>query len=277
MNHKTFEGQLENLRSEANLATRYVYAELAINYHAAKSKRLLQKLNETPHFWMLCRAGFQTSAYLAISRVFERKNNSRFNLENLLLSFERELPSFQREALESRKLKNQSERPEWLNEYLDTAYYPSSDDAVYLRRLVEKQRLMFDNSIRAVRNQYFAHRQVTESSQVSALFGKGTIKEICQLCVFLVQLHDSMRELLQNGRKPAIRARKYSIDAILSLIRQSKSSGAALSTHERIVWEVRKLLMSIELVPFGLDLQKEVTQLRRKRTARGGPIAQRLG
>jgi hypothetical protein len=272
MDHKTFRGQLENLRSEAHLAARYVYAELAIDYSASKSKRLLQKLNETPYFWMLCKSGFQAGAYLALSRAFEDRGKSRFNLDNLLAAFERDLVEFQREALRARKLDNRTDEPEWLEQYLADAYYPTTRDISYLQRAVEKQRVVFKRAVLEPRNKYFAHKQVADRENVRELFGKGTVRDICTLSLFLVRLHEVLLQLYDNGRKPRLGRFTYSIRAILRDTMRKPSANSFFSPHKTLVREVSNLMATIELVPFNLDLKKELTLLRRRRTALRGSI-----
>lgn len=246
--HKQFESQLENLRHESNTVAAFVFAEFAIHYRVAQSRRLLQRLNETPTLWKAIAASLQTSAYISLSRVFDEK--SKYNLEGLLRAFEKELNVFQRDGLQRRKWDGCSEKPEWLDEYLDRAYYPTQLDVVRTRKRVAEFRRTYDRAVRDVRNQYFAHRQEFDGAVVAALFAKGKIAEICRLSIFLLDLHAVLQELYLNGKAPKFPRIQTSIASLFRKFDQRRNTGQSWRAHERIAAEVDKLMSVLERVPF---------------------------
>lgn len=248
MNHKRFESQLENLRRESNVVACYVYAELAINYRAGKSRRLLQRLNETPTFWKVVASALQTSAYISLSRVFDDK--AKFTLEGLLRAFERDIGAFQRDALRVRKWNGTGEKPEWLDGYLDEAYYPTLKDVERVRAKVGRFRQLYESAIKDARNQYLAHRQEADHVAVAELFGKGEITEICRLSIFLLDLHDALNELYVNGRIPRFPPIRTSLDMLFHSLSRKQKSGASWRSHERIAADVNKLMRVLESIPF---------------------------
>lgn len=248
MAHRKFADQLKNLRRESASVARFVYAGEVINYSAAQSQRLLQRLNETAVFWMTVQSAMQTSAYIGLGRVFGR--DGKYTLDNLLKALERDLEDFQRPALSRRKWNGVDPKPEWLEEYLDSAYYPTQNDVAKLRALVEKHRKVYRRAVEGVRNQYFAHRAEVTPDAVSALFGKGTIRDICSLARFLVWLHDALHELHVNGRKPVLRIRGLSAEDVLRTVRSKRRQGAALEPHEIIARDVDDLMDVLPLIKF---------------------------
>ena len=90
--HRRFEIQLENFRRESATAAQYIYAEMAIQHAASKSKKLLNRLNNTPTFWLSCNTALQSSAYISLGRIFDTKSN--YNVDALLDAMEKNLELF---------------------------------------------------------------------------------------------------------------------------------------------------------------------------------------
>jgi hypothetical protein len=252
--HLEFEAQLDNLRQEASIAARYIYADMAIQHAASKSKRLLHRLNSTPTFWIACGAAFQSAAYVALGRVFDTK--SRYNVAALLDTFEGNLHLFGRDALARRKRNGKATDPPWLSNYLDKAYYPSRKDVVKLRTRVESYRLVYDRAIKPARHKYIAHREKRDPAEVSALFARGTVRELWRMSTFLLQLHDVLWELLYNGKRPRFRTIRYSVKAIFDAPSQSSQ------VHESIVKEVKDLMRFLESATPNQRIHRTVQQRR---------------
>lgn len=236
--HLQFEVQLENFEHEVGIAARYIYAEMAIQHAASKSRRLLSRLNATPTFWIACGAAFQSAAYISLARIFDTK--SKYNVSVLLDAFAANLQLFQRRALAERKRDGKPTDPPWLGEYLDRAYYPSRKDVANLRKRVEAYRAIYNRAIKPARDKYLAHRVGQDHREVRALFAGGTARDLWRLSTLLILLHNVFWGLLHNGRKPAFRPIRYSAKAIFD----SKFHGSA--PHESIVREVKELMSFLE-------------------------------
>jgi hypothetical protein len=238
---RDFEKQLSNLGLEVSVIASYVYAEMAIQHAASKSKKLLRLLNRTPTFWLTCNASFQSSAYLALGRVFDLK--SPYNLEALIASMEHDMGIFSRGALSARKASSGFSDPSRLQKYVANAHVLDASDIRRIRRAVSRRRLIYDRAIRPVRHQYLAHRQAHGSESVRSLYNKGKVKEMWQLSSFLYQLQQGLWNLYNNGRRPELRVRvRYSPKIIYD--RPGNYSGP----HERIVRDVRELMGILESV-----------------------------
>lgn len=234
----SFERQLANLERESRVIANYVYAEMAIQHAASKSRKLLNRLNRTPTFWITCNAAFQSAAYIAIGRVFDRK--SPYNLEALAVAMERDLSVFSREALAERKRDGKKVDPPWLSDYLGNAYYPRRADMARIRKHIANYRALYERAFMPVRHQYLAHRQAHGSEKVQQLFAKGKVKEMWRVSTFLLRLHSALWDLLHNGHKPVLRPIRYSPKVMYESL--SQRTGA----HEYIVRDTRKLMRFIE-------------------------------
>lgn len=233
--YEKFEVQLKNFNHEAELVAQYLYAEIAIQRAVFKSRKLLKKLNETPRFWIVCGAALQASAYISLGRVFD--TTSPYNLSKLLKSMENNVEVFQRDALAKRKMEGQAEEPEWLEDYLDNAYYPTTDDFRALRKKVNKYRVLYEKAIQPARHKYYAHREYEEASDVQALFANATLDEILNLSVSLLEFSEVLWQLLYNSKKPKFRQRRYSIKTIFESKKRTSASNEIMVTEVKILME----------------------------------------
>ncbi len=90
-----------------------------------------------------------------------------------------------------------------------------------------------------MRHKVFAHKEITDATQVSALFAKTKIREMQRMMLFLHSLHGALWQLFVNGNKPILRPRKVSVDRIR---KRGTASGRSNAVHERIVQEAEAFL-----------------------------------
>ena len=226
--------QLENFGNETAVAAQYLYAGMAVQHAASKSQRLLNRLNDTPRFWQVHMAATQTAAYVTLGRIFDTKSN--YNVDALLNSFEASIQLFSRQALESRKSEGFSNRPDWLDEYLNRAHYPSSKDVERLRAHVIRHREFYDRAVKPVRHKYLAHREKQEHAEVQELYGRGRVKEMWKTVTFLLALYEALLQQHMNGRKPMLRPIRYSVKTMY------ENADNRTGPHEAIVMEIKRLM-----------------------------------
>jgi hypothetical protein len=241
--HRNFQTQLQNFGHEAKVAAQYLYAEMAIQHAASKSKKLLNRLNNSPMFWLACGASLQSAAYISLGRMFDV--NSKYNVNALLDSMEASLHIFQREALAVRKQAGAKLDPKQLQTYLDRAYFPTVADVTRLRKMLAKYRAIYDRVIRPARNKYLAHREKQGQLEIEALFASGTVQELWRLATFLLQLEKILWEQLNNGRKPLFRSSRHSVKSMYDAPRQGNKA------HELMVADVKRLMKFMESAELG--------------------------
>jgi hypothetical protein len=236
--HFDFTQQLENFEHEVRNVARYVYAEMAINHAASKSKILLNRLNKTPRFWLTCNAALQSAAYISLGRIFDTK--SPYNVNALLNSMEKNIQIFERAELEGRKKDLMVSESSFWNDYLDQAYYPTLNDIKNIRKKVAENKKIYERAIKPVRNKYLAHRDTKNREEVNSLYAAGKVNEILILTTFLLQLNETLWQLLMNGREPEFHPIRHTVESIFD---SSIQSGEA---HEQIVREVKELMVFME-------------------------------
>lgn len=217
----TFEDELELFRKEAGAASQFLYASLALNALASEHRRVLDRLNDAPLFWNTTIFALQKSAILALGRVFQTDTNHN---AARLLGAASELSVFSREALAQRRQGTLATRPEWVDDYVKNSYEPVPEDIRNLRRQVDAWRVVYDERYKPLRNKGYAHREfATDSDDWQGLVAKTQVAELERMCTFLLDLHEALRELFNNGRKPDVKESEYSIIEMLHAERLSDS------------------------------------------------------
>jgi len=232
-----FERELEIFRTEAEGGTQFLYAYLAVHAAAARRKAVHRLLNDAPLFWNTCLAALQTASFMALGRIFD--NDSDHNLSKLLRITQDHPEIFSKVALGRRKQGSNLEPPTWLAPYLEDAYEPTARDFRHIRAHVKKRRKIYEANYRDIRHRWFAHKAVSDQTEIAALFGKTNTRELQQLFAFLCWLYEVLWELFFNGNKPVLRPLRYSVKRL-------KGSGLRRprGVYEKITHEAQQFLRS---------------------------------
>ncbi len=234
---KTFIDELEIFRTEVAGATQFLFSELAINELARRSNRVLQALNQEPLFWKTVTAGLQTSAFIAIGRIFD--HNSTHNIDTVLRLAERNRDIFSKDALAARKRAAAKNADDWLPDYLTDVYVPDAQDFRALRKVVADKRKLYEAQFRPMRHHFFAHKVAATPSEISLLSANAKIRDLEKLAIFLNQFHEALWQLLQNGRKPVLRPMPYSVK---SLVRKRLDEWKVNTVQELTVIQTKSLV-----------------------------------
>jgi AbiU2 len=242
---RQFESELDIFRIESETAAQFFYGYLAVHDVAKHHKRVFQMLDQNALFWNTVSGGLQTSALIALGRVFDQ--GSPHNLDSVLRIAQNSPAVFSKAALAKRRQGNHQQRPEWLNEFLQGAYEPTATDFRRLRTHVKKYRRIYESGYRELRNQVFAHKVASDPAVISAFVAKTNIREMQRLFVFLLKLHDALWKLFVNGRKPVLRPLRYSVTRMRRIL-SPNSSGV----QESITRATEQALLSASRAAGGL-------------------------
>lgn len=239
-----FEQELEVLRTEAEGAAQFFYSYLAIHAAAGDHQKVHRLLNGSALLWNTILGGLQTSTFIVLGRILDQ--NSAHNVDCVLKIAQNHPEIFSRSALGKRKQGNLATPADWLPGYLAEAYVPKAADFRRLRAYVGKQRKIYNAKYRDLRHKIFAHKELTDSAAVSALFARTNIRELQRLIVFFSRLYIALWELFFNGRKPTLRARRYSLRAMRD---RPSPPEIGRSVHERIAHEAERFLVAAAGAP----------------------------
>jgi hypothetical protein len=148
-----FIAELEIFRTEVAGATQFLFAELAINELARRSKRVHHALNQEPLFWKTVTAGLQSAAFIAVGRIFDQ--DSLHHVDSVL-RLAQNSGIFSRAALADRKRAANANADEWLSDYLRDVHVSSAGDLRALRKLVAVKRKLYEAQFRPMRHHFLA-------------------------------------------------------------------------------------------------------------------------
>jgi len=224
-----FERELNIFRTETEQATQFYFALLAINDVALDDKIVRQLLNRNALFWNTCAGALQTSAFIAVGRVFDQ--NSAHNVDRVLRIAQKNPQVFSKAALARRLERMEPQRSQWIAEFVQDAYEPTPKDFRRLRVYVHKWRQIYEAKYRDVRHKFFAHKETADEVEVAELFRKGTNRELQQMFRFLGQLHRALWQLFFNGKKPVLRPARYSVTQMRKRPALPSYSGVGIQEH----------------------------------------------
>ncbi len=232
--------ELESFRIDAESAIQFFYAHFTIHQVAGMNRRIKVELDKEPMFWNTTLTALQTSGFIALGRIFDQ--NSKHNIDRLLQSCQKNIVIFCKEELRKRKMASSRNASEWIEQYMKTAFEPSQDDFKRLRRHVLKYRRTYEARYRDIRSKVYAHKELSDSADIRALFSKTKINELQKLLVFLVRLHSCLQEIFFNGRKPSLPRMRFSI---IEMLGKPTPKYKSLTSQERIVLSTKGQLESL--------------------------------
>ncbi len=204
---KQFEKDLEVFRTETDQAAQFLYAFLAVHAVAAEHKTVHRLLNTAPLFWKTNLGALQTSTFIVLGRIFDRKSAN--NLSRLLRLAQDNHSIFSRESL--RRRKQEQSKIALSAEYLRSAHEPSAVDFRRLQEHFDRYRNVYEQKYKVVRHRVFAHKGTSDATTVSGWFAQINIRELERVIRFLRALHEALWQLFINGRRPLISPSRYSV------------------------------------------------------------------
>jgi AbiU2 len=206
-----FKYELEVFRKEEEVAQQYFFSWLQIRTEFATDEQLLDRINDTPLFWITTHHALLLAAFVALGRVFDQ--GSRHNVDALLRLGSNHRDIFTRAALKERRIREGS-NPEFAAAYASDKYEPTAKDFRELRAEVDKHRKVYVARFRDVRDKIYAHKELSDHDAMNELLAKATIDELKAIFGFLHALHEALWELLHNGRRPILRLPDFELPPI---------------------------------------------------------------
>lgn len=243
-----FERELEVFRTEVEFAIQFLYTFLTIKSVLSKNKQALKTVNITPLFWKTNVGALQTSFFIVLGRIFYQK--SEHNIDRLIGVAQDHSDIFSAKALEVRKRAMSTNADEWISDYMKDVYVPTVDDFRRLRKYIRKYRKIYENTYKDIRHKIYAHKELTNESDINKLYARTNIREMQKLLIFLKRVYEALWELFHNGSKPILRAMKYSVRSIMKNVQAPEWQ--SVYVQEQIVHEVQKFfgILSSAVMPY---------------------------
>lgn len=203
MTETEYRRNLELITTQVEFAIDSFYTEREINIIASEQPAIFRKLNRDAAFWNLLLRSLQSEFLMTLGRIFD-VNNDALSIHKVLSATVTHAEYFSKTALRARKVAESHGIPDWLDDFINSAWEPTASDLRALKKAAAPYNARFEGVYRPIRNNVFGHNIVTDSGKVSELFEKAAIKEIDEILYFLRDLTQVLFGLFFNGTKPEL-------------------------------------------------------------------------
>ncbi|MDP2502153.1 hypothetical protein BCT47_18360 [Vibrio splendidus] len=197
---KSVDDYLKEFSNEVAVLTKAHFTWKYVNAVASADKQILTALKRTPSSWNIFLHSLQTTTFISLGRIFDPNSNS-FSIHRLARYCSKNINEFDRTNLKIRKMDGDVKEPEWLEEYLNGAYYPNKGDIKRLREEISSHRTTYETKYKPIRNKVMAHKDFSKIGKNEELFGKTNITELEGIISFCNQVKLGIQEQYWNGRK----------------------------------------------------------------------------
>ena len=180
-------------------ATRAFYTYMEINKFASESNENYQKISRDGHFWSGQLYALQTTWFIILGRIFDPTRGA-YSIHDFLKSTVAYKGLFSKAALADRKrLAAGQPQPEWLDDYLKSAWEPTAADLEKVRSTIETSDSKWKKVYQPIRNKVFGHTD--PNAVVADIFRDTLIGDIEDILHDLNKIRTAIFQLLENGRE----------------------------------------------------------------------------
>jgi hypothetical protein len=196
MNEDEYRQQFTAMQSEVTAATNAFYTYMEVHKFASEGSENYEKINRNADFWNIVLYGLQTTWFIALGRIFDR-SSSAHSIKDFLATTIAHKGLFSKRALADRKRKAARGEPSWLDDYLKTAWEPSTADLEGIAAAIKPAEAKYGERYKAIRDRVFAHRD--PSKLAASLFENTLVSDIEDILFTLNEIMLAIFQLLENG------------------------------------------------------------------------------
>lgn len=211
---------IDSLRKEAETTLRALYA-LEQFRRSLSCEDCVEKINKNANFWLIYDSSVRTSLLLGIRRLYENKAHT-FNFHKFVELCKKNVDSFSKHSLRSRKLSGSSNVSEWIDGYMEDVYEPTKEDFSSLAKVVRQNSKKMKGVYSDVASTVFAHAVHTDHASIFAKMQDLNFDEIETALSSIWHAYDQIWRMYENGSRPVleITAYRYKKEIIDSVIQQ---------------------------------------------------------
>jgi AbiU2 len=209
-----FLDRFKSLEFDSRACCTFVYTELTFDQLADQYKELSDRLTVHAMFWNGIMGGLQTASFAAMGRLYDTRTNTHNVSE--LLKFVQTYPGiFMKDALRDRKIGNGLPVDE-ATEFANAAFCLEQQDLTVVAGEASIHQAYYQEIVRPIRHQVFAHAGTLTVSERNELFGQLNLKQYQELVLFPLRLHRALRELYHNGRRLTLESAPTAMNEVLA-------------------------------------------------------------
>ena len=197
-----FQARLKAFEGDARSCATLAYTEFALHFFAGSDFAIQDRLNRHPAFWNTVLAGLQSSAFVALGRVFDTRRDTHSG--TALLDFaEKYLGIFSRQAYEARQVRIGLSHVD-ATASAARAFELRPGGLADLRQQFEAKQFVFEAKAAPIRHEVYAHAGKLTIEDREAMFTGLPLRDLEDLVVFPLRLERALFQLYHNGREPVL-------------------------------------------------------------------------
>lgn len=211
---------LNNLRKETENTLRIFYALRQFQLFLTTEEGV-EKINKNADFWIIYETSLRSNMFLGIRRLYEAKSGS-FNFQRFIDSCIKDISSFSKASLRSRKFERSHNADEWIDDYMKDVYEPVEADFRSLAKLVRENSKNMKGDYTDAATRIYAHAIHMDHASMSKLSEKLNFEEIEQALTSIWHAYEQVWQMFENGNSLSLEIKKYPYaqEVIDSVIKQ---------------------------------------------------------
>ena len=197
-----FEARLKAFESDARGCATLAYTEFVLHHYAGGNFAIRDRLNRHPAFWNSVLAGLQSSAFVALGRIFDKRSDT-YGGTALLDFAEKYCGIFSRGAFKARQVR--------IGLGLDVARASAAKafelrpgGLAELRQQFEARQRVFEDKVASIRHEVYAHAGMLTIEDREAMFTGLPLRDFEDLVVFPLRVERTLFQLYYNGVEPLL-------------------------------------------------------------------------
>ncbi len=192
-----FERHLDVVTEDVRFAIDIFETHQQLHKIPGADRAILKAMNEQARYWIVQRHSALAAFFLATGRLFDMAPEA-YSIHRLLGSIAQNRKLFSRVSIAVRKAPAIGLRK--AGKYAAKRKEPTDKDMREIKKSAAPQMKFYEDALRPIRDEVFAHKIAVTKEQTKALWSKATIKEIDAMLFYMYELTTNLWELFHNGR-----------------------------------------------------------------------------
>jgi AbiU2 len=182
---KKFVDELKIFHAEETTAQQCFFASLAVTEALERNRGFLRLANTYPVFWVSTHHALVAATFVALGRIFDQK--SSHNVDALMRAVSTDISEFTADAMKARLMKKGLSSEE-ATRHASQVKELTAIEVRKLKKKIAHWRRVYEATYKYIRNKIFAHKELSATEEIEALYAKTSVDELKELFKFLSSL-----------------------------------------------------------------------------------------
>jgi hypothetical protein len=199
MQEAEYKHHFDMITNQITGATSAFYSYREIHKFASEGPENYNKINRDGYFWSGQLYALQTALFIILGRIFDRTNDG-YSIHDFLKWTVEYKGFFSKRALAERKRRTAGRaEPQWLEDYLKSAWEPTRADLEKIRSAIEPPDAKWKTVYKPIRDNVFAHNN--RKAVIDDLFRNTLVGDVEDILHDLNKIRIAIFQLFENGRE----------------------------------------------------------------------------